>query len=496
MPPETAEIRDPGSDVRREAGPVVVLDAARAGGDRQLVVVANRLPTQRVGKGPDARWELSPGGLVSALAPALAKRGGAWVGWSGDSGGAAAPFRTGRIENLPVQISRREYACFYEGFSNRTIWPLYHDAVREPVYDRRWWDEYIEVNRRFAEAAAAAAAEGADVWVHDYQLQLVPALLRKLRPDVRIGFFMHIPFPPVEIFSRLPWRSKIVSGLLGAHVVGFQTSGDAANFRRAARDALQADLDRDVIRHEGREIVARAFPISIDAARQQALAISAPVAHAAQRVRESVGSDRQMLLGVDRLDYTKGIEQRLSAYRLLLRTGRARIDRHVLVQIAPPSRENVREYREARRRIEGIVGEINGEFGEVGRVAVHYLRRSLKPERLAAFFCAADIMLVTPLRDGMNLVAKEYVACRADNSGALLLSRFAGAARELADAVICNPHDIAGLADDLHEAMTLDPADAAKRMERMRAAVFANDVHHWTSRFLEAMGADFSVAPE
>lgn len=480
--------------VRRDAGPVVVLDKARARGDRELVVVANRLPTQRVGKGPDARWELSPGGLVSALAPALAKRGGVWVGWSGDAGGAPEPFRTGRIENLPVHISRREYACFYEGFANRTIWPLYHDAVRAPVFDRRWWDAYVDVNRRFAEAAAAAATEGADVWVHDYQLQLVPALLRELRPDVGVGFFMHIPFPPVEIFSRLPWRSKIIAGLLGAHVVGFQTSGDAANFRRAARDAVQAELDRDMIRLGDREIFASAFPISIDAARQQALASSAPVAQAAERVRESVGAERQILLGVDRLDYTKGIEQRLCAYRSLLRTGRARIDRHVLVQIAPPSRENVREYREARQRIEGIVGEINGEFGEVGRVAVHYLRRSLKPERLAAFFRAADVMLVTPVRDGMNLVAKEYVVSRVDGTGALLLSRFAGAARELTDAVICNPHDIAGLADDLHQAMTLDPEDASRRMERMRAAVVANDVHHWTARFLEAMSAESSAA--
>lgn len=494
MPPETVEIPKAAGEARRDAGRVDVLEADRAQRERQLVVVANRLPTQRVGKGADARWELSPGGLVSALAPALAKRGGVWVGWSGDAGAAPDPFRTGRIQNVPVSVSRREYACFYEGFANRTIWPMYHDAVREPVFDRRWWDVYIEVNRRFAQAAAATADDGADVWVHDYQLQLVPALLRELRPDVRIGFFMHIPFPPVEIFSRLPWRSKILAGLLGADVVGFQTVGDAANFRRAARDALPVELERDTVRHAGREIVARAFPISIDAARQQALASSAAIAQAAQRVRESVGVDRQILLGVDRLDYTKGIEQRLCAYRLLLRTGRARIDRQVLVQIAPPSRENVREYREARKRIEGLVGEINGEFGEVGRVAVHYLRRSLKPDRLAAFFRAADVMLVTPLRDGMNLVAKEYVVSRVDGTGALLLSRFAGAARELTDAVICNPHDIAGLADDLHQAMTLAPNDAAQRMERMRAAVFANDVHHWTSQFLETMSADSSVA--
>lgn len=472
--------------------PPALREAPRAAptAERSLVIVANRLPTQRVGRGAEARWELSPGGLVSALEPALSRRGGVWIGWSGASGEAPGPFRAGRIENIPVPVSRREVAEFYEGFANRTLWPLLHDAIRQPVFERRWWETYRRVNRRFAEAAARSAARGADVWIHDYQLLLAPAMLRALRPDVRIGFFLHIPFPPVELFSRLPWAEQVVEGVLGADVAGFQTAGDAANFRRMARDVGAGTTTGEVVRAEGREVVAREFPISIDVSRQAALA-SAPAARmGAERLRESLGRERQILLGVDRLDYTKGIEQRLCAYRSLLRSGRARIDRHVLVQIAVPSRENVREYREARRRIEGLVGEINGQHGEVGRVAVHYLRRSLKPDRLAAFYRAADVMLVTPLRDGMNLIAKEYVASREHEDGALALSRFAGAARELSGAVMCNPHDVEGLAESIGQALEMSADEAAARMRRMRAAVAEHDVHRWAGGFLKELGRD------
>ncbi len=462
---------------------------ARAAPSRPLVVVANRLPTQRVGRGDKAHWELSPGGLVSALQPVISDRGGIWVGWSGDAGEAPDPFSLSRIDNRPVALSKREVERFYEGFANRTIWPLYHDAIREPVYSREWWDAHVTVNQRFADAAADAAPKHADVWIHDYHLQLAPAMLRERRPDLRIGFFLHIPFPPVEIFSRLPWREEIVAGLLGSDVVGFQTTGDAGNFLRAAQDSGLARRGDEVLAHEGRTIVARAFPISIDIERQADLSSSPAAIQGADRVRESLGRERRILLGVDRLDYSKGIEQRLAAYRTLLRTGRISAEECVFVQVAVPSREHVREYREARARIEGIVGEINGEFGDVGRVAVHYLRRSLKPDRLAAFYRAADIMVVTPLRDGMNLVAKEYVASRLDDDGVLVLSRFAGAARELWASVICNPHDILGLADSMEQAINMPADQRRERMRDMRAALKRNDVHRWASDFLRVLRA-------
>lgn len=456
---------------------------------QEIVVVANRLPVQRVRSARGSGWGPSPGGLVTAMAPVLRERGGLWVGWSGTAGPAPRPFTHDGIRIHPVPLSHAEVESYYLGFSNRTIWPLYHDAIRTPSFHRAWWRQYVEINLRFARAAARAAGRGHSVWVHDYQLQLVPRILRGLRPDLRIGFFMHIPFPPDELFAWLPWRREIIEGLLGADVVGFQIHSDAQDFSRAARLYTPAEGTDSQLRHKGRTVRVGAFPISIDFRSYDSLAADPHVARHALEIRRRVGGSRKILLCIDRLDYTKGIDSRLLAFEEMLRRRKVRVEDCVMIQIAVPSRESVTEYREIRTQVEQIVGRINGEYSEPGSVAVHYFRRSLIRPEVVAYYAAADVMMVTPLRDGMNLVAKEYVASRRNNSGVLVLSEFAGAAKELRRALLVNPRDIDGMVRTMETALRMPPDEARFRMATLRSAVRRHDLTYWADEFLEALGA-------
>jgi trehalose 6-phosphate synthase len=462
----------------------------KTGADSPVVVVANRLPVDQVTDDDGTvRWQRSPGGLVTALEPFVAGRGGAWVGWSGSPGDAPEPFESGGMSLIPVQLSDDEVDRYYEGMSNASLWPLYHDVVEKPEYHRAWWDTYVQVNRRFADRAAEVAGEGAIVWVHDYQLQLVPAMLRQRRPDLTIGFFLHIPFPPYELFTQLPWRSAIIEGLLGADLVGFQMPAGASNFVQLARRLHELPAHRNVIEYEGRQVAARAFPISIDVAAFDKLASSEEVLARADRIRKELGHPDKIILGVDRLDYTKGIGVRLAAFQELLEDGVLEAPQTVLVQVATPSRERVEHYVHMREQIEQQVGHINGVFGSIAGPAVHYFNQSMPREELAALYRAADVMLVTPYRDGMNLVAKEYVAARGDHGGALVLSEFAGAAAELKQAFLVNPHDITGVKNQLVRALRAERQDRAKRMRAMRRHLVRNDLEHWASSFFEALQA-------
>jgi trehalose 6-phosphate synthase len=464
---------------------------AAGAGQHDFVVVASRLPVDRV-EGPDgeASWRSSPGGLVTALEPVLREADGVWIGWSGDAGPAPGAFEANGLDLVGVGLSAEQVRDYYEGFCNATLWPLYHDVISPPQFQRRWWEAYVTVNRSFAAAAAAEAAPGATVWVHDYQLQLVPRMLREQRADVRIGFFNHIPFPGYEIFAQLPWRRQVVEGLLGADLLGFQRRADATNFLRASRRAAGLLTKGNTIRVRDtdgvREVLAAAFPISIDSAALEAIARRDEVRKRAEDIRLALGRPGTLLLGIDRLDYTKGILHRLTAYRELLDEGRLGTD-VVLVQVASPSRERVEAYRTLRDEVELIVSRINGEHSEVGSPLVHYLHQSYPREEMAALYLAADVMLVTPLRDGMNLVAKEYVACRYDERGALVLSEFTGAADELTSAFLVNPHDIDGLKDAIVRAATVSPAEARRRMRSMRRQVREHDVAHWAATFLDAL---------
>ncbi|TQF75173.1 trehalose-6-phosphate synthase [Rhodococcus spelaei] len=469
----------------------------------EFVVVANRLPVD-LEKLPDGttRWKRSPGGLVTALEPILRGKSGAWVGWPGVPDTDLGPIVEDGIELHPVRLSAQEVADYYEGFSNATLWPLYHDVIVKPVYDRTWWNAYVKVNRRFAEATSEAAAEGATVWIQDYQLQLVPKMLRMLRPDLTIGFFLHIPFPPVELFMQMPWRTEIVEGLLGADLIGFHLPGGAQNFLYLARRLAGQPTSRGnvgvrsklgVVQVGFRNVRVGAFPISIDSGKLDELSRTKAIRDRAKQIRKELGNPRKIMLGVDRLDYTKGIDVRLNAIRELLEEGRMDPADNVMVQLATPSRERVESYIQMRGDIEQQVGRINGEFGQVGRPVVHYLHRPIPREELVAFFVASDVMLVTPLRDGMNLVAKEYVACRSDLGGALLLSEFTGAAAELRQAYLTNPHDLDDVKDAMVEALEQEKEDGRRRMRGLRRQVLAHDVDRWAKSFLSALARD-SVA--
>ena len=458
----------------------------------EFVVVANRLPVDRV-EGPDGQttWRRSPGGLVTALAPVMQRHHGAWIGWTGAPDEELDEFDTDGMHLVPVRLSADDVEKYYEGFSNATLWPLYHDVIVQPVFHREFWEAYVAVNLRFAEATAEVAAENAVVWVHDYQLQLVPAILRRLRPDVRIGFFLHIPFPPTELFAQLPWRRQILDGLLGADLVGFQRPGAASNFARLARNRMGLRTRGDRIHlPDDRVVRARAFPISIDVGELEETARKPETEDRAKQLRAEIGNPEHVLLGVDRLDYTKGIRQRLQAFGELLEDRRVSVDDAVFVQVATPSRERVEQYRVLRDDIELLVGRINGEHGRIGTPAINYQHTSFSRTEMAALYRAADIAVVTPLRDGMNLVAKEYVACRYDDTGALLLSEFAGAADEFRQAFLVNPHDINGLKDTILETMDADPRQLSRRMKAMRKHLAAHDVNVWAANFLKALDAD------
>src|SRR6478609_5221986 len=451
-----------------------------------LVVVANRLPVDRITDADGSKgWRTSPGGLVTAIEPVLRENDGVWIGWPGGTDTDLEPFTEDGMQLIPMSMSQEEIEEHYEGFSNATLWPLYHDLAARPEFHREWWDTYQRVNKRFAEKAASVAAEGATVWVHDYQLQLVPQMLRELRPDLRIGFYLHIPFPPAELSQQLPWRRQILEGLLGADLVGFQLPGGAQNFVRLVRQRVGHKTHRDLVYlPDGRTVRAAAFPISIDTAGYEELARAEEVEKRSAEIREALGNPRRIFLGVDRLDYTKGIYARLRAFSELIIDGHFDVEDAVFVQVATPSREQVEQYRILRDDIDRLVGHINGDLGRIGRPAISYLHASYPREEMAAFFRAADVMVVTPFRDGMNLVAKEYVACRYENDGALVLSEFAGAADELRQAWLINPYDINGMKSALLEACSADKRDLTRRMKAMRKQVMEHDVAAWADSFL------------
>lgn len=465
-----------------------------SGDDRPIVVAANRLPVMR---SEDGDWTPSPGGLVRALYPMLRESGGTWVGWTGDPDDEAAPFSVEGVELHPVLITASEVELYYEGFSNDALWPLYHDALRESTYSPEQWEAYAAVNQRFADTLADIAPDEAVVWIHDYQLQLVPGLLRAQRPDLTIGFFLHIPFPGVDLFTRIPWRDEIVTGMLGCDLVGFQRPRDAQNFLATVDQLLDLDIDGDTVHYDGRTVRASEFPISIDVAEVEEIASGRATRQRTSQIRARLGDPEVIMLGVDRLDYTKGIGLRLKAFAQLLEEGRLDPSRHIMVQVATPTREAVEHYKDERAEIERLVGSINGRFSSLGLPVVHYLYQSLPYHELVALYRAGDVMLVTPFRDGMNLVAKEYSAAHIDGDGVLVLSEFAGAADELTDAVQVNPHDDRALQDAIVEAVEMHRHERRGRMAGLRDQIRKSDVQGWADRFLsELTPADNATSPD
>lgn len=451
---------------------------------QRIVMFANRLPIARAG----SRWRVADGGLVAALRPALSSDGGTWIGWNPSEELPAEGVDGLPIELVGVPLSRRLVDGYYHGFANRTLWPLLHGLVEQPVYQRQLWDAYQEANRRFA--AADVSGPGLR-WVHDYQLMLLPRLLRERRSSEPIGFFLHVPFPPPEIFMRLPWRHEVLRGVLGADVASFHTVDYRDNFLRTCAVAFDdIEVLPDGVRlADGRVIRVRANPISIDAADVATRAASPEVERHLRRLRRRF-RDTAVLLGVDRLDYTKGIPERLLAVERLFELNPERRRTVTFVQLAVPSRGEIREYDELRSTVERLVGRINGRFTEAShQPPVHYLYRRVALDELLAYFRLADVCLVTPLVDGMNLVAKEFVAVQGatGGAGALVLSEFTGASRELRLALPCNPYDVDGLAGTIELALELPGDDRRRRIETMARFVGQNHVFEWLERELEAL---------
>jgi len=459
--------------------------AARGDGNRPVVVVANRLPVHRGDNG----WELSPGGLVSALRPVMATRPGTWVGWDGGTKGLPPTLPDSGVRLVPVALSAAHARNYYHGFANATLWPLLHNAIEKPRFERTWWRAYQDVNEMFAQRVADALGEqpGAIAWVHDYQLMLLPRLIRGRRDGQPIGFFLHVPWPSPDIFARLPWREQVLTGLLGADVVSFHTDAYRVNFLRACAGLLAgAGVEvrgSSVALPDGRLVTTTTAPISIDAREFAQYATDRSTSKEVEGLAEQFRG-RTLLLGVDRLDYTKGIVERVLAMEMLLERNPEFRTSLAFLQIAVPSRDDVREYRQLRATLEQQVGRINGLFTEPGNdVPVHYLYRSLAPQQLAAYYAAADALLVTPLIDGMNLVCKEYVTVQQarGGDGVLVLSEFTGAAAELPQAVLCNPFDVEGLSYRIEYALQLAPQARRQALAEMAGRVRTHDVHHWVS---------------
>jgi trehalose 6-phosphate synthase/phosphatase len=456
----------------------------------RVLIVANRLPITVKPTESGVEVQKSSGGLATGLLRPHEQSGGLWIGWSGateqltDEQQSELDRQLAAMRLVAVPLTSDQVTRYYEGFSNGVLWPLFHYLLDQVPLHVRDWDAYVEVNEQFAEIVAEHYQPGDLIWVHDYQLLLLPDLLRKRLPDAKIGFFLHIPFPSEELFRTLPERDRVLRGLLGADLVGFHTPAYLRHFASSLTQlGLTVEIDR--VQLTEREVRLGVFPMGIDAASFSSLAEDPAVLAevAVLRGDESV----RLLVGVDRLDYTKGIPRRLLSYEKMLQAHPELCEKVRLVQVAVPSRTGVEAYQEFRALVDGLVGRINGDFGTSRWVPVHYIYRSLSEPELVALYRAADVLLVTPLRDGMNLVAKEFVASRTDGDGVLVLSEFAGASWELPEAVQVNPYDIDGMAESTYRALMMDPEERRTRLAPLRVRVETYDVHRWAATFLEQL---------
>ncbi|MFN2595804.1 MAG: bifunctional alpha,alpha-trehalose-phosphate synthase (UDP-forming)/trehalose-phosphatase [Pyrinomonadaceae bacterium] len=469
--------------------------SANENNESRLVVVSNRLPFTLKRAGDGWRTERSAGGLATAMEPILKASRGLWVGWSGDSSGTDDPKRQAVLARweerhgyhsveLPAEMARG----FYEGYSNQTIWPLFHYFPAILKFAPEDWRAYCEANLRFRDALLKVLRPGDLVWIHDYQLMMLPRFLRADLPEARIGFFLHIPFPSASVFRLLPRREELLQGLLGADYLAFHTYGYLQNFRASTLRVLGLDSHMDRIEVGGRTARLEALPIGIAPDEFTKLLDDKETKRRLAEMRERF-KDRHLLLSVDRLDYTKGIPERLHTFRRLLSTHPNLRGRVVLVQVAVPSREQVPMYNRLRHDVDKLVGRINGEFSTPDWTPVVYIRRNIPRPELVALYAAADLAWVTPLRDGLNLVAKEYVACQKDGAGVLVLSEFAGAAAEMGEAFLVNPYDEEKTAETIARSLSLPESERRERMAALYRRVERNNVFDWSRRFVENLRA-------
>ena len=462
-----------------------------------MVIVSNRIPVTFTCEHGELKANPSSGGLVSALEPLLEDHGGTWVGSPGsaDSPELQRLLKEASGRNYkfaPVFLSEEENHNFYQGFSNEVVWPLFHDLQSRCNFDPIYWHFYQRVNRKFAEAVERASISRDLIWIHDYQLMQLGRTIRAHRSESRLAFFLHIPFPAPDIFEKLPWRKEILEGLLEHDIIGLQTRRDERNLVACLRGFVPSIKitnrgDGHIVISERRQTHMQFFPISIDFREFAETAESEPVLKRMGEIKDPLPEVR-ITLGVDRLDYTKGIPERLKAFRALLREYPEFHRRVALIQIVVPSRESIPGYQELKSEVERLVARVNGEFSEPGWIPINYIHRAIPREELIAIYRAADVALITPLKDGMNLVAKEYCASRVDDDGILILSEFAGAAPELRNgAILVNPYDELGVAAALKQALEMPSNERRRRMVRLRNQIRSADILRWRDRFFAAL---------
>jgi trehalose 6-phosphate synthase/phosphatase len=456
----------------------------------KTMIVSNRLPVKIVEV--DGRYELSPseGGLATGLGSIYKNGGNIWIGWPGIEVPVERQEEVRKqlqeLNLIPVFLTTEEINLYYEGFSNEILWPVFHYMVTYAHFEQSYWTFYQSVNQKFADVVIDHVQDGDTIWIHDYQLLLLPALIREKEPHVTIGFFQHIPFPSYEIFRLIPWREEIINGMFGADLIGFHTFDDVRHFLSAASKIVLSTFADNVIIHNERQIVIESFPMGIDDAKYASLISEPAVQENIKAIKESF-QDQKIILSIDRLDYSKGILQRLLAFELLLQNYEEYIEKIVLYMIVVPSRDTVPQYKELRDQIDQLVGNINARFRTLNWGPIHYFYRSFPIETLSALYSTADVCLVTPMRDGMNLVSKEYVASRSNNDGVLILSEMAGASKELNDALIVNPNNIIEIMHTIVEAINMPEQEQQNRMKSMRSVVKKFNIHLWVKNFMEKL---------
>ena len=446
----------------------------------RLVTLSNRIPVTVKRSAGQLVAERSSGGLVAAMDPAMRERGGVWVGWPGIQLHEDEDLELDdqRYRLAAVPLTTTQVKNYYHGLSNATLWPLFHSLPERASFNPTEWKHYEKVNQLFAEAAVEAAEPGDIFFVHDYHLMTAPFYIRQLRPDARIVFFLHIPFPPFDVYRILPWSRELLAGVQACDLIGFHCPGYANNFLYCVSQlsGVRVDREKQLIEQGNRTVKVSHFPLGIDYASQEQLA------HQARRVFRV---DELVVLGVDRLDYTKGIPERILAMERLLKQHPEHREKVTFLQLAVPSRSKVAEYQVLKRQIDELVGRVNGRFGTPSWTPIRYLYRSVSPERLASMYRDAAVALITPLRDGMNLVAKEFVASQVDEPGVLVLSRMAGASERMPEALHVNPYNVDSVVARLHDALTMSAEDRRDRMKALQLRERRYDVHAWLRSILE-----------
>lgn len=458
---------------------------------RKTIIVSNRLPVKIAENEGAFTATASEGGLATGLGSIYREGNNIWIGWPGIELADAEQQETVReklaeMNLLPVYLTQDEINNYYEGFSNEILWPVFHYMGVYARYEQAYWDSYYQVNNKFKEIILSVAAPGDTIWIHDYQLLLLPGMIRAILPEISIGFFQHIPFPSYELFRLIPWRAELLEGMLGADLIGFHTFDDTRHFMNAASRILPVLTSSNVVTINDRFVVVDTFPMGIDYQRFESLAASDKVIQQAHGLREKFQNIR-ILLSIDRLDYSKGILQRLQAFELLLQIHPEYIEKVGFCMIVVPSRDTVPQYKELRDEIDKLVGNINARYRTMSWNPIHYFYRSFPIEILSALYTLSDICLVTPMRDGMNLVSKEYVASRTNNDGVLVLSEMAGASKELMDAIIVNPNNIGAMTNAIIEALDMPLAEQERRMKSMRQVVAKFNISHWVKLFMATL---------